>query len=144
MEWSRSTNISRACTWGSAIISATLLTGAAGTPAVARMRTTSAFTRAPVHRWMIAAISSRRSRRAAAVANSGARVRSSRPMTAQNRAHTALPSAGALPVVQGGDDAESAQHAGVVVRDGLAGPGGRSIGIAGDAHVPADRLREHV
>jgi len=47
-------------------------------------------------------------------------------------------------VMQGGDDAEGAQHAGVVVRDGLAGPGGRSIGIAGDAHVPADRLREHV
>ena len=87
---SRATNISRACTCGSATISATLLTGAAGTPAPESTRTISAFGRVPVQPWMIAAISSRRSRRAAAVAKAGSRVSSSRPMTAQKRAQIAL------------------------------------------------------
>ena len=90
MGWSTSTNISRACTWGSATISATLLTGAAGTPPAASVPTTSALERALVQPWMMPAISSRRSRRAAAVAKPGSRTRSARPMISQKRFHTAL------------------------------------------------------
>src|SRR4029453_19313017 len=61
----------------------------------------------------------------------------------EQRQGDALSLAGAMAVVQGGHDAEGAQHSGVVVRDGLTGSSRGAFREAGDAHVPAYRLRQH-
>ena len=82
-------DISRAFTCGSATISATLFTGAAGTPASFSAATTCDFGRVVVQLWMIAATRSRRSRRAGTVANSGSVTSSGRLMILQKRRHTA-------------------------------------------------------
>src|SRR5262249_23681132 len=76
---------SRALTWGSVTISVTSLTGAAGTPAAISVLTISALDRADVHAWITPATASRRSRRAAAVANCGSRARTAGPVTRHKR-----------------------------------------------------------
>jgi hypothetical protein len=62
----------------------------------------------------------------------------------EQREVDALPLAAAIAVVQGRHDAEGAEHARVVVGDGLARARGRVVREAGDAHVAADRLGQHV
>src|SRR5213593_4409834 len=62
----------------------------------------------------------------------------------QERQVDALAVARSLTVVQRRHDAEGAEHPGVIVRDRLTRAGGRMIGEAGDAHVAADRLGQHV